>query len=225
MILAFVTLVLFIIPTYRSKLITCNPASVPKLSTPVWSLATLHTKNDGIETTNMNIVTYVSAVSIKPEALWALSLYKSSLSYEIFTRQGWGLLQLLNDDLANVVPILGKQSGRDVDKLSIINQQNIASLSLIPLNELPSIENPLKISSLSKSNDSPSSSSFISVFKESPVILFLEKSQVHPVIDVGDHDLILCRIRSSFCLSSEESSQMQKVPILMTQKLRDLGLL
>jgi flavin reductase (DIM6/NTAB) family NADH-FMN oxidoreductase RutF len=218
----FITLVVYliIIPSYRSGLIFQQvPIPVPKLSTPVWSLATLHTNSkEKTTTTNMNIVTYVSAVSIKPEPIWALSLYKSSLSHELFTRQGWGLLQLLNEDLAHpiVVSVLGKQSGRDIDKLSIINQQNIASLSSIQLSDLPIQHH------LSATTSSPPSSC-ISVFQQSPVILCIEKSQIHPVIDVGDHDLILCKIRSSFCLNSGGSQK--PMPILMTQKLRDLGLL
>lgn len=43
-----------------------------QLSVPVFSLATVDA--DGM--TNMNIVTYASAVGIKPERLWVVSLYK-----------------------------------------------------------------------------------------------------------------------------------------------------
>ena len=43
-----------------------------QLSVPVYSLATAN--EDG--STNMNIVTYASPVSIEPDRLWMVSLYK-----------------------------------------------------------------------------------------------------------------------------------------------------
>lgn len=183
---------------------------LPKLNTPVWSLATLNSNKN----TNMNIVTFVSAVSIKPEPLWALSLYKSSLSYELFLKNGWGLLQLLHGDKhTTAVMLLGKKRGRDTNKLSLLNDIDI-DLESIPLHSLP-VE--------AKSTDGLiPSSAHISVLKESPVVVFLEKSQAHPVVDVGDHDLILCRVRSSF---SVNGGAVTAQSALMTQTLRDLGLI
>ncbi|KAJ1427306.1 hypothetical protein B484DRAFT_307296, partial [Ochromonadaceae sp. CCMP2298] len=84
-----------------------------KLDVPVWSLATLNA--DG--STNMNIVTYASSVSMKPPK-WALSLYKGSLSHENFRQRGWGMLQQLTLRHAPCVALLGKQSGRDLDKMA-----------------------------------------------------------------------------------------------------------
>lgn len=200
---------ILMITSYKSLKIV----PLPKLSSPIWSLATLNVD----KTTNMNIITYVSAVSIQPEPLWALSLYKTSLSHELFMRQGWGLLQLLSEDIASVVPILGKKSGRDVDKLSLLNSENGINLQAIPLSYLP-----LQHSLIS--DNTYRSSTVISVLKDSPVIVFIEKSETHPVIDVGDHDLIICRIHSSFCIDSEEGSDSPS-SVLMTQILRDRGLL
>ncbi|CAN0201620.1 unnamed protein product, partial [Ectocarpus sp. 12 AP-2014] len=75
-----------------------------QLSVPVFSLATVN--EDG--STNMNIVTYASPAGIKPERLWMVSLFKVTLSYENFIREGWGVLQLLQRNHAPLVPILGE---------------------------------------------------------------------------------------------------------------------
>jgi hypothetical protein len=64
------------------------------ISTPVYSLATLN--RDG--STNMNIVTYATPVSIQPQRNWVVSLYKDTLSKENFEREGFGILQ------ASIVP-------------------------------------------------------------------------------------------------------------------------
>lgn len=84
----------------------------PLLNGPVFSLATL--TNDG--TTNMNIVTYASPVSIRPERLWVIGLYKETYSYKIFKQTRKGILQLLTDDHIPIVRLLGGTTGNEVDK-------------------------------------------------------------------------------------------------------------
>lgn len=64
----------------------------------------------------MNIMTYCMPVSISPK-LWALSLYKGTLTETYFVKnEKRGILQLLTKDHESLIPILGKQSGRDIDK-------------------------------------------------------------------------------------------------------------
>lgn len=62
----------------------------PPINCQVYSLATVGAEGK----TNMNIVTFATPVSLKPARLWALSLYKHTLSRENFERQGKGLLQV-----------------------------------------------------------------------------------------------------------------------------------
>jgi flavin reductase (DIM6/NTAB) family NADH-FMN oxidoreductase RutF len=64
----------------------------------VYSLATLN--EDG--STNMNIVTFATPVSIEPRRVWAVSLYKHTLSRENFEARGGGVLQVGRCGLAGV---------------------------------------------------------------------------------------------------------------------------
>ena len=69
-------------------------AMIPmKLDVPVWSLSTL---NADSTTTNMNIVTYATQVGIKPRPVYAISLYKGTLSHDNFKRNGRSSLMLIN---------------------------------------------------------------------------------------------------------------------------------
>ena len=90
------------------------PTDVPPvLNTPVYSLATLN--NDG--STNMNILTYATPVGVQPR-LWAVSLFRKTLSRDNFVARKGGVLQLLCDSHAPLTYSLGGLSGRDVDKAS-----------------------------------------------------------------------------------------------------------
>jgi Flavin reductase like domain len=84
----------------------------PLLSVPTYSLATLN--EDG--STNMNIVTYATPVSIAPTRVWSMGLLKDTLSDVNLRRTGRCVLQLLSDEHAPMVPLLGGMSGRVVDK-------------------------------------------------------------------------------------------------------------
>ena len=64
----------------------------------------------------MNIVTYATPVSIRPERVWALGLYKETVSEENMSRSKECILQLLTEDHTSVIGLLGGTSGRDVDK-------------------------------------------------------------------------------------------------------------
>jgi flavin reductase (DIM6/NTAB) family NADH-FMN oxidoreductase RutF len=88
---------------------TSNP---PLLDVPTYSLATLN--EDG--STNMNILTYATPVSILPDRVWSIGLFRDTLSEENLRRTGVCVLQLLTDRHANAISLLGGTSGRDVDK-------------------------------------------------------------------------------------------------------------
>ena len=73
---------------------------------PTYSLATLN--NDFGGSTNMNILTYASAVGIRPNRMWCVSLYRGTRSHENFAARGWGVLQLLRPAHA---PLLSDDRG------------------------------------------------------------------------------------------------------------------
>ncbi|KAG7353244.1 flavin reductase like protein [Nitzschia inconspicua] len=92
-----------------------EPTSTPPLlDVPVYSLATLNA--DG--STNMNILTYATPVSIIPTRVWSLGLFKETLSGDNLRRSGVCVLQLLNERHVDLIPLLGGTSGRNVDKLA-----------------------------------------------------------------------------------------------------------
>ncbi|CAM9351394.1 unnamed protein product [Ectocarpus sp. 6 AP-2014] len=148
----------------------------PALSVPVFSLATVN--EDG--STNMNIVTYASPVGIEPERLWMVSLFKSTLSYENFIREGWGVLQLLQRNHAPLVPILGQSGGRDTDKAGRCAEQ------AFPWDE-PSCMNVAII---------PGCGSYVT--------LHMVSKQ-----SAGDHDAIICRIGDIFGPDKDASSWLE----------------
>ena len=86
-------------------------------SYPVWSLATLD--NDG--QANMNICTYVTAVSMKPKQ-FCIAVYHGTKTYENVKNGSPLVLQLLSEDHADVVRLLGKNSGFDRDKMPSLHK-------------------------------------------------------------------------------------------------------
>ncbi len=114
-----------------SSLSTIPPP--PPISVPVWSFATASQTK-----TSMNIMTFCIPVSVSSPKLWALSFYYGTLTKDSFLgcdqddddnddenpgKTAVGILQLLKFDHRHLVPILGKQSGRDVDKSSLCSQE------------------------------------------------------------------------------------------------------
>jgi flavin reductase (DIM6/NTAB) family NADH-FMN oxidoreductase RutF len=98
-----------------------STAAPPLLDVPVYSMAT---SADGA-TTNMNLVTYATPISIRPDRLWALGIYKETLTYETFSQTKTCVLQLLPERLIPIVRILGGMSGRTVNKQTLCQEQGI----------------------------------------------------------------------------------------------------
>ena len=71
----------------------------PKQNSHVWSLATKNLDSS----TNMNIITFATQVSIKPTPLWAISLYRDTLSHENFIREKWYEFTTCNDHCRNLL--------------------------------------------------------------------------------------------------------------------------
>ena len=84
----------------------------PVLSSPVFALATL----DADGKPNMNMLTYATPVGIKPERLWAVSIFRETLTHANWLASGTGVLQQLADAHAPLTFTLGGSSGAAVDK-------------------------------------------------------------------------------------------------------------
>jgi flavin reductase (DIM6/NTAB) family NADH-FMN oxidoreductase RutF len=84
----------------------------------VWSLSTV--SSDGMP--NMNICTYVSAVSLDPK-LMMVAVYRDTQTLMNIVVGETVLLQLLGEDLAPVVRICGQLSGTKIDKISRLKKR------------------------------------------------------------------------------------------------------
>ncbi len=104
-----------------------NPAGIPDpdappftlLSTPVYSLST-RGADGGAQT--LNIITYASPIALRPQRKYALGLYIESLTWQNVRETGRAVLQILQQCHSPLVPLLGKRSGRDVDKLKEVKE-------------------------------------------------------------------------------------------------------
>jgi len=77
---------------------------------PVYSLATYSE-----ERVNMNICTYVTAVSMKPK-LFLVAVDYSTKTFENLGSGQVSILQILHQDHQNLVNLLGKKSGNQINK-------------------------------------------------------------------------------------------------------------
>lgn len=85
----------------------------------VWSLAT--TDQNGLG--NMNICTYVSAVSMEPK-LMMVAVYHNTKTLANVVATKRALLQLLSEDLAAVTKVCGHLSGNSIDKISRLKKRH-----------------------------------------------------------------------------------------------------
>jgi flavin reductase (DIM6/NTAB) family NADH-FMN oxidoreductase RutF len=78
---------------------------------PIYSLAT----HDTAGRLNMNICTYVTAISMKPK-MYAIAVFENTKTLENIKNGSSIVLQLLSPDQYNLVNYLGKKSGNNYDK-------------------------------------------------------------------------------------------------------------
>lgn len=74
---------------------------------PVYSLATQQ---------NMNICTYVTPITLKPKK-FCIAIYKNTQTLENWNKTKKGVLQLLTINQKKYVTLLGKKSGKIINKL------------------------------------------------------------------------------------------------------------
>eukprot|EP00525_Craspedostauros_australis_P000012 CAMPEP_0198121574 /NCGR_PEP_ID=MMETSP1442-20131203/32489_1 /TAXON_ID= /ORGANISM="Craspedostauros australis, Strain CCMP3328" /LENGTH=238 /DNA_ID=CAMNT_0043780413 /DNA_START=51 /DNA_END=767 /DNA_ORIENTATION=+ len=106
----------------------------PLLNVPTYSVATLNA--DG--TTNMNILSYAIPTSSRPDRIWTLGVYKGTLTETNVLREGTCVLQLLTEEHANLVPLLGGTCGRDVDKAAVCSSKSMPFVAL-PQSDAPMV--------------------------------------------------------------------------------------
>jgi flavin reductase (DIM6/NTAB) family NADH-FMN oxidoreductase RutF len=88
-------------------------------NTPVYSLATY----EG-EKLNMNICTYVSAVSMTPKR-YMVAVYHHTQSLQNMHNSKTAVLQLLGKQHVSLVNTLGKKSGRQYDKETYLKKKKV----------------------------------------------------------------------------------------------------
>lgn len=84
---------------------------------PVYSLATYDEQK-----VNMNICTYVSAVSMKPKR-YMVAVYHQTKSFENILKSKTAVLQVLGKEHISLVNVLGKKSGLRYDKQTYLTKK------------------------------------------------------------------------------------------------------
>ncbi|HSK12496.1 MAG TPA: flavin reductase family protein [Phnomibacter sp.] len=87
-----------------------------RASLPVYSVSSMGVRP------NMHICTYVSAVSMQPKRM-IVALYHGTRTLENVEQTGEFVLQLLKDDQYALVDLLGKKSGKAIDKLARLEKR------------------------------------------------------------------------------------------------------
>eukprot|EP00976_Prorocentrum_cordatum_P108718 1194898-Prorocentrum_minimum.AAC.2 len=74
---------------------------------------------NGVSTSRptMNITTYATPIAIQPARRFIIALYHGTLSADNMLAKGRGVLQILGEQHAELLPLLGKSSGHEKDKV------------------------------------------------------------------------------------------------------------
>ena len=139
----------------------------PLLDVPTYSLSTV----DENGKTGMNILTYASPVSIQPNRIWCIGLFKGTVAHENFSKAGGGVLQLLAPEHYSIVKILGGFSGRNINKEE---ECSILGFKWFSCDK-------------TKSKLLPGCSYYLKL-----------KMTEHGMIDCGNHDVVLCLVEEMF---------------------------
>lgn len=86
---------------------------------PVYSVSSFH---EGAA--NMHICTYVTAVSMQPKRIM-VALFKGTRTLDLVERERRFVLQLLAAGQHRLIPLLGRKSGHDTDKLAALEKRGL----------------------------------------------------------------------------------------------------
>lgn len=92
------------------------------INQPVYSLAT--SNSDG--KVNMNVCTYVTAVSMLPK-IYTIAIDYHSRTFDNLMRTDEVVLQVLNQQHMGLVKSLGKKTGKKMDKMSYLEKKGLLS--------------------------------------------------------------------------------------------------
>jgi hypothetical protein len=139
------------------------------INVPVYSVSS---RNNGI--TNMNICTYVSAVSMEPKR-YMVAVYHNTQTIENIQNKNEFVLQLLAESQYGLVRNFGQKSGKIFDKQGFLNRKN--------QNKIAEKENPYAIVFWNN----------FEVLSNAVSLILLKPIQIIPA---GDHDMYLCDVVS-----------------------------
>lgn len=185
----------------------------PLVDVPVWSMATIN--DDADQTTNMNLLTYATPVSIRPTRLYALGLFKATKSRDNFLREKSCILQLLsgsNQKHIECVRLLGGTSGKEVSKEEVLDSVH-----------------GIELETLASDNENETNEDLPKVLPG--CVQYLKLSMVgDEVIDYdgweSSHDVVICKVDKMWTSVSEEfEGGANEDHYLSTGHLRELGLI
>ena len=139
------------------------------INVPVYSVSS---RNN--EITNMNICTYVSAVSMEPKR-YMVAVYQNTQTLENIQNKNEFVLQLLAESQYGLVRNFGQKSGKIFDKQGFLNRKN--------QNKIAEKENPYAIVFWNN----------FEVLSNAVSLILLKPIQIIPA---GDHDMYLCDVVS-----------------------------
>jgi len=94
-----------------------RPWNIPDM--PVYSLATYNH-----HVLNMNICTYVTAISMKPK-LYGIAVYNDTQTLKNVQESEYAILQLLHPSQYALVNVLGKKSGKNYHKHAYLTKKGL----------------------------------------------------------------------------------------------------
>lgn len=150
-----------------------TPYPLMSLSKPVFSLATNAAAGGGVPT--MNLVTYMSAMSIEPRTI-SIGLYRGTQSWANFLDTRKGVIQVLRKKHMPLFELLGKTSGRAVDKAAAAQDAGFAVARFFGH----------------------------SVIADCYGFLEIEMLGSRPV-SVGDHDIVICAVANHMSNPANEA--------------------
>ncbi|OEU17887.1 hypothetical protein FRACYDRAFT_238316 [Fragilariopsis cylindrus CCMP1102] len=243
--------------TKKSTTIIYSSTDIPPLvDVPVWSMATLNndasnenTTRTTTRTTNMNIITYVTPISIRPNRLYAVGLFKKTLSRENFLREKTCILQLLCDDeeqnhISCVVKVLGGQSGYDIQKQNVL-QESFNNNDHGSIDELQDLTSSVSSSEEILPKVLPGCVQYLKLSLVGNEIIEYDNANEDGEEESSSHDIVICKVDEMWTTTSTSTSsssvddeeevvelegapkkqQQKQQKYLSTGRLRELGII
>ena len=234
--------------TKKSSTIIYSSTDIPPLvDVPVWSMATLNNnENDNnatTRTTNMNIITYVTPISIRPNRLYAVGLFKKTLSRENFLREKTCILQLLCDNTEHIscVKLLGGSSGYDIQKQNVLEQEESGIGELHDLASSSS-EDEKDVTEEVLPKVLPGCVQYLKLSLVGDEIIEYDNNDEDGEEESSSHDIVICKVDEMWTTTTSTSTssveeevevvegapkkqQQQKQKYLSTGRLRELGII